>query len=563
MRTLALVTSSLLGSLLLAACGGGGSTGSGGGGAPSADITGHVNDVYRPTTGEVTVPNGGVWTAIEALVPKGQTYTAFAGTIDAAGNIAIPGVPEGPYLLSLTNRPSTLVPGAQLTRSFYATSSRTVELGALYSSRPDVVSFTKPSFLLVDATLTLPFRVYTEDDQGNVVQPLDDDLQFVSRNAGVTGLFTAGQSAEIDHPPVDGDKTLSAWSIDATAAFDYLGNLSLIDGSKGDDFAVLHDVNAKIGMETDTDPWTGYAFSSTQEVFRPASFTMTDGGKSLLSGAFAKVPPKTFALDYQGAAFNALFADLPIDNVFVDISLDLEAGAPEPAAGAYALLLQLSTGTRLSYQSPACAGAGCNEAQCPSGCDLGTLHHPGDHAHTFSYGNPFDFGQELVSLSLFFQKSVRTLLPEMTSENLNGQFTLQAPAAELDGKAMKPTLGLPQAITVAGKATPYDQVSAGVGTTPALAWGAPTLGTPTHYRVALIDLTDLSASDGSTLRRRTVAVFNVTSPALTIADGIMKPGKFYYFQVSAVARDDDDLSRPFTYPVHEARATMFTGVVTP
>lgn len=556
----------LLAPLLLAACGGGGSTSGGtggGGGASSTGITGQVTDVYRPSTGEVSVPNAGVWTAIEALVPKAGGHTSFAGTIDAGGKVSIPGVPEGPYLLALTNLPSTLIPDAQLSKSFYGTSARTVDLGALYSGRPDVATFTKPTTLVLDTTLTLPWQALTLDDQGNVLQPIDDDLQFFSRNAAVTGLFVASQSDPAENPPVNGTKALSGWSIDATAAFDYLGNLSLIDGSKGDELTILHDVGQLVGMASDTDPWAGHLALTTQEVFRPASFTMSNGGSSALSGAFTKLPQKSFSLEYRGAAFNALFADLPIDNVFVDISLELEASAPLPANGAFALLVDLSASSQLSYDTPPCADAGCNEAQCPMGCDLGTIHHPGDLAHTYAYGNPFDFGQELVVLSLFFQKSVRTLLPEMTSENLNGQFTLQVPASELDGKPMKPTLGLPKGITVAGKATPYNQVSGSIGTTPELRWTAPSLGTPTHYRVAVIDLTDLTTSDGSTLRRRTVAALNVTSPQLTLPEGILKTGKLYYFQVSAVARDDDDLSAPFSHPVHEARATMFTGVVTP
>jgi hypothetical protein len=519
--------------------------------------------VYRPSTGEVIVPNGGSWTAIEALVAKPGGYDSFAGTIDDEGLITIPGVPQGPYLLALTNLPSSTVSGAQLSKSYYATSSRALELGAVYSGRPDRATITKPTLLLLDATLSIPWKTYTEDDKGNVLQALDDQLQFVSRNGSVTGRITAAPSEASKNPPADGAQALSAWSIDARSAFDDLGYLTLIDGSKGDDFALLHDVSEQVGMFDEKDPWSAYVFTSSQEVFLPSSFSMTNGGTSVLSGSFTKIPQKTFALDYKGTSFNALFAGLPIDYVFVDLRVNLEAGAPEPAIGAYPELLHLDTASLVTYENPACAGPACNEAGCANGCDLGTLVPPGDHAHSFSYGNPFDFGQELVTLSVFFQKSVKALLPEMTSEYLNGLFTLQMPVAELDGKAMVPTLGLPEEITVDGKKTPYDQVSAGIGTTPALAWKAPSLGTPTHYRVTVIDLTDLKANDGSTLRRRAVAVFKVTEPHVTLPDGILKAGKFYYFQVAAVARDDDDLSRPFSYPVHEARATMFTGVVTP
>ena len=47
---------------------------------------------------------------------------------------------------------------------------------------------TKLSSIVIDATFGTPFHVYTEDMNGQVIQPLTDELQFVSRGAGLWGL---------------------------------------------------------------------------------------------------------------------------------------------------------------------------------------------------------------------------------------------------------------------------------------------------------------------------------------------------------------------------------------
>ena len=56
----------------------------------------------------------------------------------------------------------------------------------------------------------------------------------------------------------------------------------------------------------------------------------TDGGTSALGGDFQAVAQKSFALDYKGSAFNALLAGVQLYYAFVDISVILEAGTPNP-----------------------------------------------------------------------------------------------------------------------------------------------------------------------------------------------------------------------------------------
>ncbi|WP_170319327.1 hypothetical protein [Polyangium spumosum] len=545
--------------------GAGGNGGSGGAGGAMDGVTGTVKDVHQPSTGEVAVRSR-LWSKIEALVDMGGTVQSYPGTIDADGHFSIPGVPEGPYLLALEGAPSPLLPNAPPLRSFIATDARTVDLDQEFSGRPELTPMTQPTYLTIDAALTIPLQVATVDDMGNV-SGNDDQLQFYSRNGMVSGYYGPSWGAPDDNPPANGATQLSAWKINAHEAFvRFFGDPTLVDGSKGDDFTVLHDVAEQVGAPSDdADPWSHYVYASTKEFLQAAPFTMTDGGTSVVAGTFTPAPQKAFNLDFKGSAFNALLANVPFDLHFTGISVDHDAGAPAPAIGAFATLLGISVTNGITFTNPdpACHGNGCDPAACPSGCDAGTLVPAGDHARSYSYGNPFTHGQEFASVSVQVYKNVRTLLPEMTTESLRGGFLLSAPASEVTGKPVVPTLGLPENIKVAGKDTPYDQVTTGVGTTPMITWDAPSLGSPTRYRVTVVDLTDLADANGVMSRRRNVANIAVKNPNVAIPEGVLKPGSYYYVQVAAVARDNDDFAAPFMSPQRNTVSTMFTGVITP
>lgn len=521
-------------------------------------ITGTVIDVYNASSGEVTRPAGDEWASIAALVEENGAYKRFPGTISDDGKLSIPDVPEGPYLLELVSKPSALYPSLPAHKGYHAMTARALDLGSTYSGRPQVTEMTKPTFLEIDATLGTPWQTYTDDGMGNV-QPLDDDLQFVSKNAGVLGSWGTQASTAEDSPPPNGATALTGWKIDAQQAFQILGKLSLIDAGEGDDFTILHDVQETVGTYDDKDPWAGHTALSTKEAFVPAAFTMKDGGTAKLSGSFVPAKQKSFAFDFQGSAFNALTKDIPITNIYTDISVSMEAGTPNPQYGAFATLLDAYTFGITTFTDPDCGGDQCDPTICLQGCDLGTYVLPGDYKHTYTYGNPFSYGQELANLYIQFRVNVNELSQDMTTESLRGGFIVSAPVSEMNGKQQKPTLGLPQDIRVAGKQTPYDQVTTGVGATPEITWSAPALGKPTHYRVTVIDLTDTEA-----FQRRNIARFTVTDPKVRIADGILQTGHRYYFEVSAEVHDTRDPAAPFKkVPLRTATAYMFTGVVTP
>lgn len=285
---------------------------------------------------------------------------------------------------------------------------------------------------------------------------------------------------------------------------------------------------------------------------------MTDGATTTVSGVFEATKLSSFSLDYRGAAFNALLAGLPVDYALVGISLYRDPSTPHLEVGAYATLLSLGTVASTVYENPSCADAGCDLVMCGI-CDLGKHVLPGDHAHTFSYGNPFDSGQELVSFRMDFAVPLRPILPGQVEESFFGSLVVQAPVAELDGKPLQPVVGVPEAIQVAGLTTSYDTITKGVGTSPELTWSPPKIGTPTSYRITLVDLTDTP-----TALHRNIASFDITTTKLKIPTGLLQKGQFYYFKVGARTTDPEDRSAPLKeYPVHDAFSQTFTGVVTP
>ncbi|MDC0747000.1 hypothetical protein [Polyangium mundeleinium] len=544
--------------------GAGGNGGNGGTGGTTDGVTGTSKDLHRPTTGDVTVRSK-AWTKIEALVDQGGTLQSYPGTIDADGNISIPDVPMGPYLLALEGPPSQF-PNAPPVKTFVATDARTLEIGYLYSSRHDLTPISQPTYITFDATLGVPMQVATYDDMGDILTH-DDEIQVYSQNGMALSYIYPSSSPPEDNPPANGATQLSSWKIDAQDAFvQFFGDVPLIDASKGDEVTVVHGVTQQVGTKTDDgNPWNGYTYTATAESMQAMPFTMTNGGTSVVKGTFAPAPQKSFDLDYKGSAFNALLPNTPLSVHSVGVSVDHEPIGPEPSIGSFVTLLNLSTihGTTYSNPDPACHGTGCDPVACPSGCDAGTMVLAGDYTHTYSYGDPFTGGHKFAALFISFSKNVRSLLPETTSESLRGNLTLSAPVEELTGKPLAPTLGLPQNIKVAGKDTPYDQVTTGVGTTPEITWTAPALGSPTRYRVSVVDTTDLTDANGTLSTRRTIANVYVKSPNVTLPEGILQPGKFYFIQISATVRDNDDFAAPFKNAPRSTNATMFTGLVTP
>ena len=430
----------------------------------------------------------------------------------------------------------------------------------MHSHRQGLEAITKPTFLTLSAPLTIPWQDYTVDSQGNVVQELSDTLAVVSRSADVSGSLLAKTDDDTQTgAPKDGASSVDGWTIDAMTFFQGNGENDLphlIGADKNDDFALIHNVKAKVIAATEPttpDPWASYTWRSAKEVFRPAPFTMNDGGSTTLTGSFEALPQKTFSLDYKGSLWNALLSDTPSPDLYtaaLEVSVYGEHGAPSVARGGYASLARLDIDARVS--------------------DVNTLVLPGDYAHEFSYGNPLNGGQELARIE-FTYWVVRTLYwpigtHDIAYTSLAGSFILQAPVSELSGAPIKPVVGLPRNVRVNGEPAPMDTVTPHVGTTPEISFDAPALGSPDSYKVQIANLSEFQTPEGDEdLLYSSIGfiLLSGTTTRVKIPEGLLEAGRFYHVMVSAIADDKGDPAAPYRRSARFASATTFTGIMSP
>ncbi|HZF52788.1 MAG TPA: hypothetical protein VE093_29230 [Polyangiaceae bacterium] len=551
----------------------GGVGGVGGSGGSSADaVTGTAIDTFSTAAGDVKAPAKPTkWTSLEALVEQGGTFTSYPGSIDANGAVLIPNVPQGPYWLAVTEPPPPGVPGAPGLKIFVETSSRTLDLGTLYSHRMDIEPITAPTFLKVSASLTQPFQVYTQDDEGHVLQELSDTLQIISYGANVSGV-AYGDSGGLGGAPADGAMSFNQWTLDASTDFYGIdGRPYLIRTDKKDDLALLHNVTSRVeapAPPATPDPWALYDYEATKAVFRPAAAVMTNGATTPVNGSFEAVQQSTFSFNYKGSLFTKALEDAPSADLFdasTSFSVYHEPGAPIPAAGGVSTLLGLYVPAIKTWVDPMCNPDACDPAACASGCsDAETIFFPGDHTHDFAYGNPYTSGQEIANVVFSFRSDVTQLLPSgQTLERLQGRITIHRPAGQASGAPFAPVVGLPRNVKVNGNPAPVDQLTAGVGTTPDISFDPPSLGTPAGYSVRIIALDDINGAGGAVLsRRQTVATFSFTGTSLKVPGGLLQAGKHYYFQVTATEKPRDPVA-PFRLDAQNATAMTHTGVITP
>jgi hypothetical protein len=318
------------------------------------------------------------------------------------------------------------------------------------------------------------------------------------------------------------------------------------------------------------DAWDYYEFTAVRSAFSPAPFTMSDGGSNALEGAFVELPAKSFSFDYEGSLFNAQLRDaLPAGDfeLTVGLTISMEPGTPQPFVGPSAALLTANAFSIVDYAEPLCTPQFCIIDECPNGCNSpAEITLPGDHATSFTYGNPFSSGQERVALFLPTRHFVpdELLPPSNLSESLRGGYIIDVPASDLDGQPIVPTLGLPRDIRVEGLPTPLDVVTSGVGLTPEISFEPPTLGTPTSYNIQITELDDVFDGGGDLIafRRRVLSVHTLETGARVPA-GVLSPGKHYYVQVSANDRQGPASGSLFAQYQRSVSAQSYTGVFTP
>lgn len=255
-------------------------------------LAGTFIDTYLFEGGEESLPRDPARVSLAALVPQpDKHYSIHPGTLDAAGNIKIPDVPEGVYFLKIQPTPSGPI-------SYYQSSVRTLELGAFYASRPDVEALVAgPAEMVFDVTGLAPWQD-------------SDGLELYSLGAGTWGVLYFTEL-------MAGNTSLS------NAVFDAMTLLppALIDGELGDSVYITQLTTKTSGSSV---------YQSIEKVLEPSPFTLVDGGQVSINGMFQDVPQNTLPVTWKRSAFANLAKEAHASAVLAggDLYFYAETGGP-------------------------------------------------------------------------------------------------------------------------------------------------------------------------------------------------------------------------------------------
>jgi hypothetical protein len=144
-----------------------------------------------------------------------------------------------------------------------------------------------------------------------------------------------------------------------------------------------------------------------------------------------------------------------------------------------------------------------------------------------AYGNPFPSSWPLLA-ETYFVFSVSYLAPGASNPTalVRSAYTANStlptattPITPLQGPPLNPRIN--------GKDLFANQVA--VGTTPTIAWDAPSLGAPTGYALRLLELRNVGGNSNLVTR----AIFRTPLRTFTVPPGLMVAGSTYVFTISA------------------------------
>jgi len=126
------------------------------------------------------------------------------------------------------------------------------------------------------------------------------------------------------------------------------------------------------------------------------------------------------------------------------------------------------------------------------------------------------------------------------------------PIVPLVGPARSPTVSARDALLP----------QTGVGATPVLSWSAPSLGSPTRYRVQLVHL--YVPTGQTTTATSLVATFYTAAPQVTVPAGILTLGQTYVATIESVSLPGDAVeTAPYRSGVPQGHASITTQAFVP
>jgi hypothetical protein len=476
--------------------------------APAArTINGSFTVVYAPddgtrTTQPLPAADGTTVSAYSWNKATGG-YDVHAGTIDASGNVTIPGVPEGHYFLAVNNTDFF----GFLTTSLTELTTSKPDLSTIVSVRPDMA--TDDGSLTVNLNLT-GLDPYVPRKRG--FGQADSTLFQLESSQNLLGQrpFEWGMIGK----PVAGATSKSgqmSWSSPS-----FFGLFGLPDASRGD-VVFAHSAQFSIIGGAGAQP---LRFRAADRAAR-LSLTLQDG---------AGTPPFDVALepiqtsgqisgDVRYSQFEALAPQVYPTAVHGEFGLTLW-GIPHttryPDAPNY-------SGAQLSFGGPPpmlLEGNGILDEFAPPLTDA--------NYGALTYGKFLDGNWRSFRQTLFAYEVFNDMPGGWQDEATAYTFLLEPEGGDDDdaldpNRPIQPVLGPVQSPQIGGVSAFVAQD--GVGTTPTLSWTAPTLGQATSYTVYIWDVNDFSGS--------AIVTALVRSTSFTVPDGLLIPGELYYAVITA------------------------------
>ena len=478
---------------------GGGNTGgsAGGGTGGSGGGTAGPGDVTGTGTRTFLLADGGTTSDQPNLSTSqvGAWITLDGGLVYRMGT----GQTNGTFVIPNVPQGPYLL---RLNSTFYATSTRAVNLDFDTVGRPNAMPATiDPTDLTFNVSGLNPWEDYNY-------------LSLISFNAGQSDLVGFEYYGTLA-------PTFGATSYAGTLNYFLYSNAfgsALIDSAQGDvAYLVQHDyvVDGGVGI------------SNPVRSMEVSSLSMADGQLSTITGVLAAPPTTSFTYDYRAADFRVA-------------ATQLNAGTTSFFFGTL-------------YQTP-------HARQSTVDSFAQTLYwyayEPSAPPTTLAVGLPYGASWSTVAYVGYGTETPRTL-PNATPMRFNSQFisiiTLQA----LISAPVQPVLGPPVTARINGSDLLVDQ--SGVGTTPTLTWGAPTLGTPQRYR-AKVDR--LGISNGAT-RVAATFTFDTAGTSVTFPPGLLVAGQTYVITLSAYQTGGVVDPGFFNYRLPYHATNLVSGLIRP
>jgi len=331
-------------------------------------------------------------------------------------------------------------------------------------------------------------------------------IELFSLGAGTIGTLapTSGMA------PMNGATSITGYGV----AMQDLAIPNIIDEGAGDEAYFTQTVGTS-GLDA--------PYRSVRKAIGPLSLTSAEGASTPVSGSFVALPEKKLSIAFDDAAFSALASSVNPGASIAgkEIRVGVEPGGDRTAVSPTPDLLRLSA--------------------------LPAQNAPSE----LLYGNPFPGSfRELAAIEVLYEYEhvAPTGVPKKTAIAIGRT----GPSESFSG-TVGPVIGPPLDVTVNDQPA-YGEVL-GIGKTPTLRWSPPSLGTPATYVVTLRRL------DPGGATTRTVAYFITTETSLTIPDGMLDVGYYYYVRVGV--RDAFDHEAPFRVANTRGYAEALTGVLSP